>query len=308
MSNSVTLKCTAQQIDKMKSYYNEQLVKPVPYSEFRAKSAGVTITAYTSGKVLFQGNGAGSEAAQWGMAEGGGKVTKPSSANLPENFASWTIIGSDEVGNGSYFGPLVVCALYLPKEKQDLARELGARDSKALSDAQIKDIAWQLEASFKHAVIVCNPAEYNKLIGKYNATSLKVHLHNRALNQLMSQLDEVESENIEGILIDQFTSDANYKKYLKAEVDPVTQSVYTVQKGESAHLAVACASIIARKVFLDSLYSLGADYGVTFPSGAGEKVDIFGARLLKRYGKQALYHTAKLHFKNTQKIEDKLRG
>lgn len=311
MTNSVTLTCSPQQIATMKQYYADSLLSPVPYSEFRAKTNKVTITAYTSGKVLFQGHGAENEASKWEISDFSQSQAKENSKNIPDlprDFANWTIIGSDEVGNGSYFGPLVICALYLPKEKQDLAKELGVRDSKKLTDNQIKDIAWQLEASFKHVTLICNPAEYNQLMGQYNAVSLKVHLHNRALNQLINALDSTESNHLQGILIDQFTSTSNYLKYLKAEKNPVTKSLYTVQKGESAHLAVACASIIARKSFLEGLVSLGADYGVTLPSGAGANVDTFGANLVKRYGKQALYHTAKLHFKNTQKIENKLRG
>lgn len=311
MTNSVTLICTPQKIAKMKQYYSDRFLNPIPYSEFRAKTNKVTITAYRSGKVLFQGNGADIEASKWearGFSQSQAKEKSKTTPNLPNDFANWTIIGSDEVGNGSYFGPLVVCALYLPKEKQSLAKELGARDSKKLTDTQIRDIAWQLEASFKHATIICNPAEYNQLIGQYNAVSLKVHLHNRALNQLIDLLSSTESNHLQGILIDQFTSTSNYQKYLKTEKNPVTKSLYTVQKGESAHLAVACASIIARKTFIEGLVSLGADYGFTLPSGAGANVDTFGARLMKRYGKQALYHTAKLHFKNTEKIEHIVRG
>ncbi len=35
--------------------YADYLLEPVPHSEFHAQVDGVTITAYASGKVLFQG-------------------------------------------------------------------------------------------------------------------------------------------------------------------------------------------------------------------------------------------------------------
>ena len=40
----------------------------------------------------------------------------PGDSTLPEGFATWSVIGSDEVGNGAYFGPLTVAAAYVSKE------------------------------------------------------------------------------------------------------------------------------------------------------------------------------------------------
>uniref|UniRef100_UPI00292DB9C3 DUF3378 domain-containing protein n=1 Tax=Enterococcus faecium TaxID=1352 RepID=UPI00292DB9C3 len=40
--------------------------KQIPYTSFAAKKDGTTITAYTSGKVMFQGTNAAIEADKWG--------------------------------------------------------------------------------------------------------------------------------------------------------------------------------------------------------------------------------------------------
>ena len=66
-------------------------------------------------------------------------------------------------------------------------------------------------------------------------------------------------------------------------------------------MAVACASIIARAWFLESLTTFGAPYDVVLPSGAGSNVDAFAAKLIKKFGPDVLRETAKLHFKNTEK-------
>ena len=39
-------------------------------------------------------------------------------------------IGSDEVGTGDYFGPIVVTASYVTKEDIPYLEELGVKDSK----------------------------------------------------------------------------------------------------------------------------------------------------------------------------------
>lgn len=69
--SSAVLKLSKSEIQKLKTYYTDYLLnKKVPYSDFSAKKNGISITAYTSGKVLFQGNNAEQEAARWGNATG----------------------------------------------------------------------------------------------------------------------------------------------------------------------------------------------------------------------------------------------
>lgn len=299
---SETLKVDASLLRKMKQHYQDYLIDPVPYSEFRARKNGVVITGYTSGKVLFQGQDIKSETQHWQQAATPTAKKNSPASTLPKDFANWAIIGSDEVGTGSYFGALTVCAVYLPPERMALMRELGVKDSKLLSDAQIRELAWQIKASVPHALSVCPPVKYNEVIDRLNAVGIKVALHNFVINKLVASLSETEREQLQGVLIDEFTSPNNYFKHLKKESSPYTTNLYFAQKGESHHLAVACASIIARDAFLASLESLGKPYNTVLPSGAGAAVDQFGRQLVRQYGSDALTHTAKLHFANTKKI------
>lgn len=295
---SAVLKLSKTEIKKLKNYYADYLLnKKVPYSEFSAKKNGTSITAYTSGKVLFQGKNAEQEAARWGSSDPSAAKT---SSSLPKNFASLAVLGSDEVGNGSYFGPLCVCAAYADKEHLDALKRLGVKDSKMLTDDQIRKMATAIKELIPYRLLVVSPEKYNEIQPKYNAVRMKVALHNQAIRLL---LDHIAPTKPEAILIDQFTSEANYMKYVKQEPQRVEQKIYFVTKGEQYHLSVAAASIISRASFLDELDKASLELGTKVPSGAGKPSDELAAKLLRQGGIDLLSKFAKLHFANTEKAK-----
>lgn len=214
MSN-VIIKATNDQLSQMKAYYRSYLLnKQIPYTIFAAKKDGTTITAYTSGKVMFQGANAETEAQRWGQAQD--KQTKPARtvSSLPKNISQLSVLGSDEVGNGSYFGPLTVCAAYVKRDQLAELRKLGVRDSKELKDSQIIQLADVLKETIPYKLLVLPPEKYNEIQPKYNAVRMKVALHNQAIHLL---LKKIAPEKPEAILIDQFTPEANFKKYARLE-------------------------------------------------------------------------------------------
>ncbi|MDT2613347.1 ribonuclease HIII [Enterococcus dongliensis] len=296
--SSAVLKLSKTDIQKLKNYYSDYLLnKNVPYSEFSAKKNGVNITAYTSGKVLFQGNNAEQEAARWGKTD---PTTAKKSSTLPKDFASLAVLGSDEVGNGSYFGPLCVCASYADKEHLADLRQLGVKDSKMLTDSQIRAMAVKIKELIPFKLLVVNPEKYNAIQPQYNAVRMKVALHNQAIRLLLEQISPTKPD---AILIDQFTSEANYLKYVKQEAQRVEQKIYFVTKGEQYHLSVAAASIISRASFLEELDKASLELGTKVPSGAGRSSDELAAKLLRQGGIALLNKYAKLHFANTEKAK-----
>lgn len=295
--SSAVLKLSKAEIQKLKMYYSDHLLnKKVPYSEFSAKKNGTSITAYTSGKVLFQGNNAEQEAARWGKTD----TAPKKSSTLPKNFASLAVLGSDEVGNGSYFGPLCVCAAYVNKEQLATLQQLGVKDSKMLTDDQIRKMALTLKELIPYKLLVVDPEKYNEIQPKYNAVRMKVALHNQAIHLLLEQIKPTKPD---AILIDQFTSEANYLKYVKQEPKRVEQKIYFVTKGEQYHLSVAAASIISRASFLEELDKASLELGTKVPSGAGKPSDELAAKLLRQGGIDLLRKYVKLHFANTEKAQ-----
>lgn len=82
------------------------------------------------------------------MGEAQDKQAKPAKQPLLcQNISQLSVLGSDEVGNGSYFGPLTVCAAYVKRDQLAELRKLGVRDSKELKDSQIIQLADILKPS-----------------------------------------------------------------------------------------------------------------------------------------------------------------
>ena len=309
MSNAV-LKVTTDQLKKMAVFYQDYVVKPVPHSLFTAKKNQTTITGYNSGKVLFQGQNAENEAALWQRSyERTGAVNPPaakkevkkeiaSKAGLPAGFSEWSVIGSDEVGNGSYFGPLTVCAVYASAEQLPLLKKLGVQDSKALTDARIMAIAKQLLQQVPHSVINLMPEKYNEIQPTMSQGKMKALLHNQVLNHL---LKKIAPEKPKAILIDQFELPSTYFKHISDQKVQVKENLHFQTKGESHHLAVAAASIIARYYFLKTLAEMTEASGYPIPSGAGANVDLVAAEMYREGGLELLNKYTKLHFANTQK-------
>lgn len=296
MSTSV-IKLSKNELQKVVDYYQPHaLNKQVPYTQLVAKKGGTTITVYTSGKVMFQGNQAEAEANRWQS------TTTPasSSGTLPKDFAQKSIIGSDEVGNGSYFGPLIVCAVYAETAILPTLKNLGVKDSKMLTDPQIRQLAPKIKEIVPFQLLTVTPEKYNQIQPQYNAVRMKVALHNQAIQLLLQKIAPTQPE---GILIDQFTSEKNYRNYLRMEKNQVTKKLFFITKGEQYHLAVAAASILCRAHFLEELERASQEVGYTLPSGAGNKSDQVAAKLLKEGGLDLLAKYAKLHFANTEKAQ-----
>lgn len=304
MSEAIVIKVTPTELKKLSAHYQPYFKeKKPPYTTFAASKNGVTITAYTSGKVMFQGGNAQLEATQWGGASSDQKTKAKASTTLPAGFSQGSAIGSDEVGNGSYFGPVVVCASYVSKEQMPLLKELGVKDSKELTDTHIRRIAQDLKLVLPYRELVVSPEKYNAIQPDYNVNRMKVALHNQAIALLLKDLAPVAPIPI---LIDQFTPEGNYRKHLAREKEQITENLYFATKGEQHHLAVAASSIICRASFLDALDVASQETGLTIPSGAGSKSDLVAAKLLKRGGMALLGQYAKLHFANTEKALKKL--
>ena len=73
-------------------------------------------------------------------------------------------------------------------------------------------------------------------------------------------------------------------------------------KAEDKNLAVACASVISRYIFLKEFDKLSDSLHVPLPKGAGEQVDKIGEEIVSKYGEDKLKEIAKLNFKNTERI------
>lgn len=298
--NTIVMKMGKDDLQNLiKALTSQQVNNNNPYVTFAAKVKGGTVLVYTSGKVVFQGANAETIAEQFGYQSASQSTSDTvSGQNIP-------LIGSDEVGNGSYFGGLAVVASFVTPDDHALLKKLGVDDSKNLTDSKIRQIAPILENNIKHKALLLSPQKYNQVVGKgkmHNAVSVKVALHNQAIYLLLQ--DGVKPEKI---VIDAFTSRQNYQKYLKNEANQFANPLTLEEKAEGKYLAVAVSSIIARNLFLENLDKLSQEVQYKLPSGAGSQSDKVASQILTAYGMSGLEHTAKLHFANTQKAQALLK-
>ncbi len=289
---SITLTPSEKEIQAFLEHYQTSLAPSKnPYIRYFLRLPQATVSIYTSGKVLLQGEGAEKYARFFGYQV----VEQTSGQNLP-------LIGTDEVGNGSYFGGLAVVASFVTPDQHDFLRKLGVGDSKTLTDQKIRQIAPILKENIQHQALLLSPSKYNEVIGdRYNAVSVKVALHNQAIYLLLQKGVQPEK-----IVIDAFTSAKNYDKYLAQEANRFSNPISLEEKAEGKYLAVAVSSIIARDLFLENLENLGRELGYQLPSGAGTASDKVASQILQAYGMQGLNFCAKLHFKNTEKAKKRL--
>ena len=289
---SITLTPSEKEIQAFLEHYQTSLAPSKnPYIRYFLRLPQATVSIYTSGKVLLQGEGAEKYASFFGY-----QVVE---VNRGQNFP---LIGTDEVGNGSYFGGLAVVASFVTPDQHNFLRKLGVGDSKTLTDQKIRQIAPILKEKIQHQALLLSPSKYNEVIGdRYNAVSVKVALHNQAIYLLLQKGIQPEK-----IVIDAFTSAKNYDKYLAQEANRFSNPISLEEKAEGKYLAVAVSSIIARDLFLENLENLGRELGYQLPSGAGTASDKVASQILQAYGMQGLNFCAKLHFKNTEKAKKRL--
>ena len=308
-TKTITLKVSKNTMEQMQEYFEDKRrIKTPPYAIFQADEADTVVTLYESGKAVFQGISADIDANLWSQMEKNlnpdKKIDMRVAGEKKENKKNSKVyyantIGSDEVGTGDYFGPIVVTASYVTKEDIPFLESLKIKDSKKLTDEQILKITPQIIKKIPYYTMTLSNTEYNKRIKTYNMNALKAILHNKALLEMTKKYP-----NSDYIVVDQFAEKYVYYNYLK-ESNNVQRNITFITKAEDQCLSVACSAIISRYIFIKEMDKLSKKYNQTLPKGAGSIVDEVGVKLVKEYGKEILNEIAKTNFKNTEKILNK---
>lgn len=295
---NVVIKVNEETKQKMIEYYKDKLrEKTPPYAIFQAQEMDTIITMYNSGKVMFQGTSADIDANMWTELTETNKDKNENSEQY-DKYMTCSSIGSDEVGTGDYFGPIVVTASYVNKKDIPYLKELKVADSKKLTDDQIRKIAPKIIKKIKYKSLILKNTEYNERHSKdTNMNKIKAIMHNNALNSLKNEIND----EIDYIIIDEFTKEKRYYEYIK-ELPNILKGITFMTKAEDKNLAVACSSIISRYIFLEEFDKICDKYHLPLPKGAGTKVDEIGQELVEKYGKEVLTNVAKLNFSNTSRI------
>lgn len=293
---NVVIKVSDETKKKLIDYYKDKKRdKQIPYAVFQAEEEDTVITLYESGKVMFQGVSADVDATMWKEIDGQTTTNEPKKET---KYYDASAVGSDEVGTGDYFGPIVVTATFVSKEDIPFLESFQIRDSKKMNDEQILKIAPQIAKKIKYRSVILSNTEYNqKYTKEINMNKIKAILHNKVLYQLIQE----EHPDYDYIIVDEFARENRYYDYLK-DVPNVQRNITFLTKAEDKNLAVACGSIISRYLFLKEFDKLSDALHIPLPKGAGKEVDKIGEEVVEKYGKEKLTEIAKLNFKNTERI------
>ena len=208
-------------------------------------------------------------------------------------------IGSDEVGNGSYFGGIITASVYIKDQKDvDFLLDLGVRDSKKLSDKKIKEMAPQIKDYLEHSISAAIPQQYNQAIASgLNIKEIMAVLHNDALSKL-------KDADPEFVMIDQFAPLATYRKYLSNKEIAYDDRLRVEIKADGKYLAVAAASILARDAFLTQIDTMSDYLKMPLKQGVTAKSKEQIAQLMKM--QIDLTHYGKIDFKTTEEVRQSL--
>lgn len=307
---TITLKTNDKTRKMMIDFYDDLKREKTPqYAVFQAVDGDTVVTLYESGKAVFQGKDADLASQYWIETEkiNSGHADFTNSSDKKKNektndkitdnkYMYVNSVGSDEVGTGDYFGPIVVTSSYVKREDIPYLKELGVADSKKLTDDKILEIAPLIIKKIKYKSLILTNKDYNKYHKDYNMNKIKAILHNKVLYQLMQ-----ENINVDYIIIDEFAKKQTYYSYLKESTN-IQKGITFITKAEDKNLAVASSSIISRYIFLKEYAKLERDLNMKLPKGASSEVDKVGKLIVSKYGINKLEEIAKLSFKNTEKI------
>ena len=264
---------------------------------FLARGSGAVVNLYTNGTILISGGNVvlAKGLYDFAISIGAQEVTK--SGELEPLDFPFPHVGTDEVGKGDYFGPLVIAGALVPPDKIDSLTLLGVRDSKCLSDTSVRHLASQIRRQLcprRIKVVPITPRTYNKLYGQMrNVNVILGWGHARAIEDLL-----INGEPFELAVADQFGDPGYIAEKLMARGRQI--ELKQVHKAER-DLAVATASIMARDEFLRMREEMSLRFQVTFPKGASDVIS-FGKKFVEDHGIDALVDVAKLHFSITKQI------
>jgi ribonuclease HIII len=297
----MTLQLNPDQREKLKQFLEKKefIFEERPHQEFLARGDNIVVNLYTSGKVVFGGgNKTAIKEIEEYLKSLGSEDVKKTKKEYPPIEVSGTRIGTDEVGKGDYFGPLVIAGALINEKKEKELAKVGIRDSKTLSETTISNMATKIRRILtkeEYEVVWISPLKYNLLHKKLrNLNRILGWGHARAIENLLGN-----GKDCKVAIADQFGDESYIESVLTKK--GIKIDLTQVPKAER-DLAVATASVLARDKFIYKLREMGDSYSVIFPKGSSNVIE-FGKQFISDYGIDVLPNIAKIHFSSiTQEI------
>jgi len=178
-------------------------------------------------------------------------------------------LGVDEAGRGPALGPLVVCAISMPKEDRRILSDLGVKDSKKLSKKRREEIyqeiiAQSVSMNWSIAVEICEAERIDKWMSNGNLNSLEVKLFSEAICKVANPAKKP-SIFVDACDVDEARFGKNVMASLGSEW--LKCEICSLHKLDEKDSLVGAASIIAKKVRDDEVEKLSKQVGIELGSG-----------------------------------------
>ncbi len=304
----ITIKTDLAKASEIKDFLQAKEIcdEKHPYDYFDSSYQGIHIHAYRNKKEIYTISFSGEEEKVKELASifstdftlKKSEPTETKSHNIMEGWEDFgPQIGSDEVGKGDFFGPLIVVASYVGKEDIPYLEKMKINDSKKMNDDYILEIGPALKKKIKNYIVLISADKLSKLHGNHiNIDKALSIAHNHAHRGLMKKYD---LPDFLITYVDQFLAEDNYRKYVADDI--IKNPLYFRTKGETYYPSVAVSSVIARYTFLVEWKKMEEVFHMEIPKGASRSVDTAFGRLKNLYGNEKVSLYVKRFFSNYTK-------
>lgn len=302
--DSVTIKVNEKTLEKMKKFYDSQMV-PYDHPEvlFHAEMIGCRIFALKNMEVVFEGIRAYEASVHW-VKEPKVKTKKVVSDKDESGVFIQKHIGSDDVGNSDYFGPICTVACYVSEDDIQWLKTLDIpTEVKTLPATEIVRLAKIIKERVIYSLLILDNPHYNKMISEgINNAHLKAKLHNQAITNIMQRLNFPVATKV----IEQFVASKTYYNYLKNEVIVVKDLTFEKNSYET-YYAMICAHILARYASLQYFNNMSRSLKVKLPYGSTSAADQVAIKLVQQFGENILNKVAKKNMNNTKRVLEAIK-
>jgi ribonuclease HIII len=183
-------------------------------------------------------------------------------------------------------------------------KDSGIRDSKHITSdrriVELADLIRDTPGCVTTVVPIGNEA-YNRLYLKMRSVNtLLAWGHARVIENLLLQKHRMDPEPVRAIS-DQFASS---KEVVAKSLMSLGRAIELVQRHRAEEdVAVAAASILARREFITRLAALEKQFDVKLPKGASAQVDAAAKEFIAKHGVENLSKVAKMHFRTALRAQ-----
>jgi ribonuclease HIII len=282
LPTSLTL--SSKELESLKNYIFEKGLKRAKttneYELLRIEDGDIKIVVYKTGKVVHNDTP---------------RSKRVIDSILELDTAYDYFLGSDEVGKGEWYGPLVVVCVALKPEEVDKLRKIGVRDSKLIKNSELIRLAEILrEESFARTSVTLPPPTYNLRYEEFKkeGKSLNDFLAWAHARVIKDTIEKITFDRIK-VVIDKFDVVKTYQRLYG--LDSTKIEVIQKSKGGS-EIPVAVASILAKYTFEEHIKRLNKKYKIDLKKVSPSEIS-----------QSILPQVAKLHFKNVMEIAKERR-